>query len=55
MHRHDIVGTYFMTFRSIALAALLASSSLAMAQVSPEQAGREAVLDASVSASEQMG
>jgi N-acetylated-alpha-linked acidic dipeptidase len=55
MHRHDIVGTYFMTFRSIALAALLASSSLAMAQVSPEQAKREAVLDASVSASEQMG
>ena len=44
-----------MTFRSIALAALLASSSLAMAQVSPEQAKREAVLDASVSASEQMG
>ena len=44
-----------MTFRSIALAALLASSSLAMAQISPEQAGREAVLDASVSASEQMG
>ncbi len=55
MQRHDIVGTYFMTFRSIALAALLASSSLAMAQVSPEQAKREAVLDASVSASEQMG
>ena len=55
MHRHDIEGTYFMTFRSIALAALLASSSLAMAQVSPEQAKREAVLDASVSASEQMG
>ncbi len=44
-----------MTFRSIALAALLASSSLAMAQASPEQAKREAVLDASVSASEQMG
>jgi N-acetylated-alpha-linked acidic dipeptidase len=55
MLQHDIVGTYFMTFRSIALAALLASSSLAMAQVSPEQAKREAVLDASVSASEQMG
>lgn len=44
-----------MTFRSIALAALLASSSLVMAQVSPEQARREAALDASISASEQMG
>lgn len=51
----DTVGTFIMTFRSIALAALLASSSLAMAQVSPEQARREAALDASVSASEQMG
>jgi N-acetylated-alpha-linked acidic dipeptidase len=47
-----------MTFRSFALAALLASSSLAaasLAQVSPEQAKREAALDASVSAAEQMG
>ncbi len=44
-----------MTFRCFALAALLASSSLASAQVSPEQARREAALDASVSAAEQMG
>ena len=44
-----------MIIRTLTLATLLASSSLAMAQVSPEQAKREATFDASVSATEQMG
>jgi N-acetylated-alpha-linked acidic dipeptidase len=44
-----------MLIRTLTLATLLASSSLAMAQVSPEQAKREATFDASVSATEQMG
>ena len=49
-----------MNIRTLTLATLLASSSLALhapglAQVSPEQAKREATLDASVSSSEQMG
>ncbi len=42
------------TLRNLALAALLGTSSLALAQVSPAQTAREQALDASVSAAEQM-
>ncbi|MFZ4688021.1 MAG: M28 family peptidase, partial [Polymorphobacter sp.] len=44
-----------MVIKTFALALLLGSSALAMAQVSPEQAAREKKLDASISAAEQMG
>ncbi len=43
-----------MKFRNLALAALLASSAMAAAQVTPEQAAREKTLDASVASADQM-
>ncbi|PZN92425.1 MAG: folate hydrolase [Alphaproteobacteria bacterium] len=43
-----------MTFRTLALAAALASSAMVSAQVSPQQAAREKTFDAGISSAEQM-
>ncbi|WP_426168059.1 transferrin receptor-like dimerization domain-containing protein [Sandarakinorhabdus sp. DWP1-3-1] len=43
-----------MTFRTLALAALLASSAMVSAQVSPQHAAREKTFDASISSADQM-
>ncbi len=50
-----IRGFAKMTFRTIALATLLASSAMVSAQVSPDQAALEKAFDASISSADQMG